>query len=110
MTTKKPKPDATPDAPEMFDLGDGQARPTKPTNPERIHANHCFIGMECNMTDGCDGKLEHTRGTTMFGFTGIRVQFFCPKCKQFAEGHRAATGLAKLGKPVLFNRGSGKVE
>ena len=110
---KQAKP---PEAPAgMFELPGTDAEPqaTPAAEREEIHANHCVLGSECNMTDGCNGKLAITRATTMAGFSGPRVQFYCTKCNKYAKGHRSLNGISRgVGndvQPKLFDRKSGKV-
>ena len=110
---KQAKP---PEAPAgMFELPGTEAEPqtTPAAEREEIHANHCVVGSECNMTDKCSGMLAATPGITMRGYNGFRVQIYCTKCRKFAAGHRALSGLAHgVGPqetPKLFDRKSGKV-
>lgn len=109
---KQAKP---PEAPAgMFELPGTETEPqtTPAAEREEIHANHCVVGSECNMTDGCRGKLRATRATTIKGHNGPQVQIFCPVCGKFAAGHRPLAGLTRgVGKEErqkLFDRTKGK--
>lgn len=94
----------------MFDLEPEEATPTRTAAADQIHAVHCVVGSECNMTDGCRGKLRATRGTILAGREneGAQVQIYCPVCMKFAEGTRPLHGLTS-GVGKLFDRSSGKV-
>lgn len=110
MTTKKTKPEPTAEPAAMFDLGTEEAPQAKTAADDQIHAVHCVVGSECNMTDGCRGKLRATRGTVIFKreSEGPQVQIYCPVCMKFAEGTRPLHGLTS-GVGKLFDRSSGKV-
>lgn len=102
MTTKKTKPEPTAEPAAMFDLGAEEAPQVKTAAADQIHAVHCVVASECNMTDGCRGKLKATAAVNG------RVQIYCPVCMKFAEGTRPLHGLTS-GVGKLFDRSSGKV-
>lgn len=99
MSKTKPKPAET--EPAMFDLGDAQ--PVVDPIAEEIHAEHCVVGSECNMTDSCRGKLKATAAVNG------KVQVYCPVCMKFAKGTRSLQGLAS-GVGRLFNRSLGRAQ
>jgi|GEM_PF-4498030 len=74
------------------------AEPVQPVAGERIHASECVINSECTLTKGCRGRLRQTNPI------GGKVQIYCSKCHQFADGTRPMSGTFTSSGGKLFNR------
>lgn len=67
---------------------------------EKIHAMECVVNSQCNLSDGCRGRLKATAAING------NVQIFCPTCRKFAEGVRPLAGLmhGSIDDPKLMDR------